>query len=99
MSPRVFYLDLFLLGEFFTDSIPWGSSPFFKKEHLGVSNHRKSKSRFGLVEIQSWQLLEFSNIPLEHTSDPEPTVYGSEFLSFEGGEAWGMRNRGMLGFS
>ena len=27
---------------------------------------------------------EFFNIPLEHTPDPQPTVYVSEFLSFGG---------------
>ena len=32
---------------------------------------------------------EISNIPLEHTPDPEPTVYVSEFLSF-GGERGGL---------
>ena len=32
---------------------------------------------------------EFSNIALEHTPDPEPTVYVSEFLAF-GGERGGL---------
>jgi len=39
---------------------------------------------------------EFSNIPLEHTPDPEPTVYEGIPFIWGFGEAWG---RGMLGFS
>ena len=47
------------------------------------------------------RIQEFSNIPLEHTPDPQPTVYVSEFFSF-GGERGCLGYavpRGMLGFS
>ena len=33
---------------------------------------------------------EFSNIPLEHTPDPEPTVYEGIPFIWGFGEAWGM---------
>ncbi len=42
---------------------------------------------------------EFSNIPLEHTPDPQSTVYGSEIFSFGGLGMPGVCSRGMLGFS
>ena len=42
----------------------------------------------GPVVHQPFQ--EFANIPLEHTPDPEPTVYEGIPFIWRFGEAWGM---------
>ena len=39
----------------------------------------------------------FSNIPLEHTPDPQPTVYDLEFLSFGASGMPGVCSRKYVG--
>ena len=47
--------------------------------------------------LESQSLRIFQHTPGTYQNDPEPTVYGSEFLEHLGveGEAWNMRNRGI----
>ena len=45
-------------------------------------------STYTIFEAVSIQ--EFSNIPLEHTPDPQPTVYEGILFIWGFGDAWGM---------
>ena len=67
----------------------------FRSLSLNLTNQIMTSSFSGFYKIAfdfGAKFQEFSNIPLEHTPDPQPTVYVSEFFSF-GGE------NGCLGYA
>ena len=56
-----------------------GSNPWLWESYFDIN-----------IESTIAYLQEFSNIPLEHTPDPEPTVYEGIPFIWGFGEAWGM---------
>ena len=82
-------------------SANWGNDPIFDYIiYLFNPGGNATTNQTSYNKVKTG-IQAFSNIPLEHTPDPEPTVYElTPFpLGLWGGLIRGMRNRGMLGFS